>query len=199
MDKRFLDKVIDQILYETELKYGPFNNREQWYVKFPFSDSPWEYDIFTNYSFQIVVGNEFTTHCRDIYGLNNDEINYTIKEFGRKLKELKPSTINESTGINYKFLDRVVDQIMSETIIEDSENHYGGNNSFIKRRIRWTFQPGFTNPYHINNHEFIKHCKDVYGLKDYQELDYVSDKFKLKMKEFVESSGVLNQPNNPTF
>ena len=64
MDKKYLDKVVEQIMFETELKYGPFNNREQWYVKFPFNDSLWEYDIFTNYSFHIVVGNEFTTHCR---------------------------------------------------------------------------------------------------------------------------------------
>jgi hypothetical protein len=89
MDKKFLDKVIDQILYETELKYGPFNNREQWYVKFPFNDSPWEYLIFTHYSFHIVVGDEFSTHCRDIYGLNNDEIHYVNREFGRKLKMIR--------------------------------------------------------------------------------------------------------------
>ena len=94
MDNKFLDKVVGQIMFETELKYGSFNGREQWYVEFPFNDSPWEYDILKFYSFHIVVGNEFSTHCRDIYGLNNDEINYVIKEFGRKLKELKPLNKN---------------------------------------------------------------------------------------------------------
>ena len=98
--------------------------------------------------------------------------------------------------LDKKFLDKVVDQIMSETIIEDSENYYGGNNSF--RRIRWVFQPSFTNPYHINKNYFIHHCKTIYGLND-DETEYVFDQFKLKMNEFVVSSGVLNQPNNPTF
>ena len=96
------------------------------------------------------------------------------------------------------YLDKVVDQIMSETIIVDSENNDGGNNSFTKRRIRWVFQPSFTNPYHINKNYFIHHCKTVYGLND-DETEYVFDQFNLKMKEFVVSSGVLNQPNNPTF
>ena len=92
------------------------------------------------------------------------------------------------------FLDKVVDQIMSETIIEDGITNYMPP----FRRIRWVFQPSFTNPYHINKNYFIHHCKTVYGLND-DETEYVFDQFNLKMKEFVVSSGVLNQPNNPTF
>ena len=79
MGEKFLDKVVGQIMFETELKYGFFNGREQWHVKFPFNDSPWEYDIFIHYSFHMVVGDEFSKHCRDIYGLNNDEKSHKRK------------------------------------------------------------------------------------------------------------------------
>ena len=96
--------------------------------------------------------------------------------------------------LDKKFLDKVVDQIISETTIEDGENNY----VIPFRRIRWAFQPSFTNPYHINKNYFIHHCKTIYGLND-DETEYVFDQFKLKMNEFVVSSGVLNQPNNPTF
>mgnify|MGYP006417908689 CR=1 FL=1 len=88
-----------------------------------------------------------------------------------------------------KYLDKVVNQIMSETIIEDSENNYGGNNSFIKRRIRWAFQPIFTNPYHVNNHEFIKYCKDVYGL-NYDETEYVWEEYKEIIRVKIENNGL---------
>jgi len=96
--------------------------------------------------------------------------------------------------MDIKFLDKIVDQIVSETTVD-----------YKRDRI---YSP-FTSPSFISHiyygastsfsRYFIKHCKDVYGLKDSEEIDYVLDKFKVKMKEFVESSGVLNQPNTPTF
>jgi len=169
MDENFLNKVVGQIMFETELKYGFFNGREQWYIKFPFNDLPWEYDIFKHYSFHIVVGNEFSGHCRNIYGLNNDEINYVIKEFGKKLKDLKPSTtINENIDKQKQFLNKIVDQIVFETEI-DYDNDiitfpYGEE---IEQRHSRELYMG------DNLHEFIKHVMNIYGITLREEMEYV--------------------------
>jgi len=179
MDNKFLDKVVGQIMFETELKYGFFNGREQWYVKFPFNDSPWEYDIFTNYSFHIVVGNEFSTHCRNIYGLNNDEINYAIKEFGKKLKDLKPSTtINENIDKQKQFLNNIVDQIVFETEI-DYDNDiitfpYG--EEIEQRHSRELYMgDGYS--------EFIKHVMNIYGITLREEMEYVLSVYMQTIKQ----------------
>lgn len=169
MYNKFLDKVVDQIMFETELKYGSFNGREQWYVKFPFNDSPWEYDILKFYQFHIVVGNEFSTHCRDIYGLNNDEINYVIKEFGRKLKELKPSTtINENIDKQKQFLNNIVDQIVFETEIDY-------DNDIIKFPYGEEIEQRHSRELYMgdNYHGFIEHVMDIYGISLREEMEYV--------------------------
>jgi hypothetical protein len=169
MYNKFLDKVVDQIMFETELNYGSFNGREQWYVKFPFNDSPWEYDILKFYSFHIVVGNEFSTHCRDIYGLNNDEINYVIKEFGRKLKELKPSTtINENIDKQKQFLNNIVDQIVFETEIDY-------DNDIIKFPYGEEIEQRHSRELYMgdNYHGFIEHVMDIYGISLREEMEYV--------------------------
>jgi len=179
MDNKFLDKVVDQIMFETELKYGSFNGREQWYVKFPFYDSPLEYDIFKHYSFHIVVGDEFSKHCRDIYGLNNYEIKKVVKRFGKKLKYLKPSTtINENIDKQKQFLNNIVDQIVFETEI-DYDNDiitfpYGEE---IEQRNSRELYMG------DNYSEFIKHVMNIYGISLREEMEYVLSVYMQTIKQ----------------
>jgi len=98
MDYKFLDKVLDQIISETKLVY---EGGTLWYV-FPFSPEQWvlryyvkgngndiridEVDLI---DLNFELGNEFDKHCRDIYGLSNDEIDYVYKEYTRNLREKK--------------------------------------------------------------------------------------------------------------
>ncbi len=188
MDKKFLDKVVDQIMFETELNYGFFNGREQWYVKFPFNESPWEHLIFIHYSFHIVVGDEFSTHCRDIYGLNNDEIHYVSREFGKKLKMIRTikrlngtnsrSTINENIDKQKQFLHKVIDQIVRETEI-DYDNDiitfpYGEE---IEQRHSRELYMG------DNYSEFIKHVMNIYGITLREEMEYVLSVYMQTIKQ----------------
>ena len=64
MDKRFLDKVIDQIVSETEI----IDDR----VYTPFFPSFLSFSPVTS-SFYFF---SFSSHCKNIYGLNEQEIKY---------------------------------------------------------------------------------------------------------------------------
>ena len=73
MDKRFLHKVVDQIVSETEIDYdnklidGPF-----------FHSRP--ITVFRFLS-TISLPGSFYKHCRDVYGLNEQEIEYVWEEY----------------------------------------------------------------------------------------------------------------------
>ena len=63
MDYKFLDKVLDQIVSETEMDY----EKERAYTPF--------YSYIPYYSLSS-YRSPFTKHCKEVYGLNNDEVDY---------------------------------------------------------------------------------------------------------------------------
>ena len=95
MDKKFLHKVIDQILSETIIDYDmgeiqpPFTYRH-YYFSSPFhlnpSPSPTLFSssspLFSHFSSLL-----FFKHCREVYGLNDDEIEYVWKEYRKIIKD----------------------------------------------------------------------------------------------------------------
>ena len=85
MDKRFLDKVVSQILSETRIGDNPMD------------DSVWR-KIFVPFSYATIFLSSFlpgphstspfpplyilfTQHCEEIYGLNKDETEYVWNEY----------------------------------------------------------------------------------------------------------------------
>ena len=75
MDKRFLDKVIDQIVSETKIDY-----RGRGKIFTPFLPSFYPLSFYSHRS-------NFFKHCRDVYGLNDDEIEYVWKEYKQIIKD----------------------------------------------------------------------------------------------------------------
>ncbi len=89
MDKRFLDKVVDQIVSETIVDYE--NER----VYTPTSFTPYPFYTFTQSttshttypSFLAVSSSSFSLflvfsdHCKDVYGLNKREILYVWEKY----------------------------------------------------------------------------------------------------------------------
>jgi len=71
VDKKFLDKVLEQIVresivdHEEEVVYTPFGIH-YYFIYFYRSPPNSEY---------------FNIHCKDIYGLNKEEIEYVWKEY----------------------------------------------------------------------------------------------------------------------
>ena len=77
MDYKFLNKVIDQIVNETIIDYDegrvctPFSPRSSYHPPL-FSSSL----LFT-----------LSIHCREVYGLNEDEIEYVWNEYKKIIKD----------------------------------------------------------------------------------------------------------------
>ena len=90
MDYKFLHKVLDQLVYETRIDYG----MEE--ISSPFSSfsyrSPHHLSL-VSLSYLSTRFFHFSNHCKDIYGLNEQEIEYVWKVYSDdiiyKIKEEK--------------------------------------------------------------------------------------------------------------
>ena len=79
MDYKFLHRVIDQIVSETTIDYDKRVIRLPYY---PSSFTLAHSSLYFSY-----VMSRFTTHCRDVYGLNVQEIDYVWKEYTLLIKD----------------------------------------------------------------------------------------------------------------
>ena len=82
MDKRFLDKVLDQIVRETIVDY--VIRYRDYVLTSPFFLPLFhpQYPLTFSHSPKI-----FTNHCKNVYGLNEDEIDYVWKEYRDIIKD----------------------------------------------------------------------------------------------------------------
>ncbi len=76
MDKKFLDKVVDQIVGETKITKGKYGH---FIIHAPFSVSS------TNIVFLHHQKLKFWDHCKNVYGLNDDEIEYAWERYNSLL------------------------------------------------------------------------------------------------------------------
>lgn len=91
MDNKFLNKVVDQIVGETtidhdkERVYTPFSSPLSSYshVLFLYSRPPY---FYSSRSFLSIVA-PFPYHCRDVYGLTDEEIFYVWDQFRQIIKD----------------------------------------------------------------------------------------------------------------
>lgn len=81
MDNKFLDKVLDQIVRETRIDDNGF------YIIHPvkFSISYLRPNINPYVSPR--RPQNFTLHCEEVYGLNDNEVKYVWNEYKRILKD----------------------------------------------------------------------------------------------------------------
>ena len=84
MDKKFLDKVIDQIVSETTIDY----DRKVIETPFPHSLSfPLLQFSLSILSLLLSLSSSFLKHCEDVYGLNEQETEYVWKEYRKIIKD----------------------------------------------------------------------------------------------------------------
>ena len=79
MDKKFLNKVIEQILSETTIDH------DKRVIRLPYQPSSFTLSHQSLY-FPYVMS-RFSTHCKSIYGLNDDEISYVWDEYRDIIKD----------------------------------------------------------------------------------------------------------------
>ena len=83
MDKKYLDKVLGQIVRETRMDY----DEGRLYTPFsPFLSPPLSlpsfFTIFLSLHFL-----PFSQHCKEVYGLNRKEIEYVWNEYRKIIKD----------------------------------------------------------------------------------------------------------------
>ena len=81
--------------------------------------------------------------------------------------------------LDKEFLDKVCDQIISETRIIDDKVYFSFSSSFLSSYF--PFLPFSSFPF-----LFSSHCKEVYSLKNEQEIEYVWEKYKKEVTTIMD-------------
>ena len=81
MENNYLDKVVDQILSETIIDY----DKEKLHTPFRLLSSVSLF--FFSYLSPLFPPHYFTHHCKEIYGLNEDEVKYVWKKYKEIIKD----------------------------------------------------------------------------------------------------------------
>ena len=87
MDKKFLNKVVSQIVSETRIdhyKYYVYSPFAPPYTSLIFLQNPPPFSSSLSPSF---VPDLFIKHCEYVYGLNKGEIEYVWNEYKQIIKE----------------------------------------------------------------------------------------------------------------
>tara|TARA_R110000751_G_scaffold271358_1_gene371140 strand:+ start:445 stop:1023 length:579 start_codon:yes stop_codon:yes gene_type:complete len=182
MDKRYLDKVIEQIISETRIDY----EKEKVYTPF----------LFLNISLFSFPHPIFVTHCEEVYGLDKEETEYVWDEYTQIINykiyvegAVTTEYVNESNNIddgwyyqyvfNSKFLSKVLGQLLSETKIEWDDQENG-----ISVKVAWDPYIGYQRD--VSYPLFQRHCKEVYLLTPIE----IADVYMLYMTELSERRGL---------
>jgi hypothetical protein len=84
MDKRFLNKVVGQLVYETRINY------EKGRIQFPFFSFPPSFPCPSPSLSSLLIqpfSLSFNNHCREVYGLNYDEVKYVWNNYRDIVKD----------------------------------------------------------------------------------------------------------------
>ena len=166
---RFLDRVIEQLVKETIIytSYSgdmisiPGNPDEKWNAIKMFDHLDYLYNRFLTHTIK---------HCRDVYGLTDEEIDYVWNNYFYEIKTnyYYQKGLNESTekpkGMDLKYLYKVADSIMKEIEISNDNFKVRGFGS-------WSDMSTGGRGFWVGLEE---HSKDTYGLTK-AETEMVSD------------------------
>lgn len=182
MDKKHLIKIVEYLLEDTIIDYD--NTTIQ------LIGSDIEYDIeFIHDEFFKMLWNKL----EDNYGLNGDEIVYVLGNYLYQInKKIKLNgSINESVENKEIYLDKIVQYIIDDTVIDYDKNLC---------KLPYLYNPIpiippfiIPSPYYYS---FLTYCKDIYGLTG-EEIIYVWEKYK----SIVDDKGSINESveNNKEF
>ena len=87
--KKYLDKVVDRMVSETEV-LGTEYDKERVFIMTPFYDGVFTEDGFIEMKRELQtlkyfpinkLTHNFSSHVENIYGLSKEEVRYTIKKY----------------------------------------------------------------------------------------------------------------------
>lgn len=192
MGNKFLDKVTDQLVSETEVDI----EKEEIHFQFLPLDEIYGINSFHIPYFDLVtIYTQFLNHCRDVYGLNDDEIDYVWDEYENTIKSMTDVFSNsiyleESNHISDKdnnFLDEVVNQIVRETEVD-----------YVSKKVKLRFTSSYTyldivDAYIFPYPPFEEHLEGVYGLKNMSERKYVQHQYEYFINKMLNTKGDINE------
>ena len=188
--KEYLDKIIRYIVDDTVV----VQDNRTWYPPFPTPQKDPTHKIFYNLIpmaemlgpkslMNNVYVQNFLTYCMDTYGVTLEE--RELRDLWLKyLYTLRPKitgfTINESVDRKNEYLDKIVDFLVDDTIINYKRKSmvtpFTPPNYllFLHHTISMLYHPihGTSHNYSF----FSKYCKNTYGLTD-EEIEYIWKKY----------------------
>mgnify|MGYP003974049627 CR=1 FL=1 len=184
MDKKFLHKVIDQIVSETRIDYNELSPT----LYTPFLPS----SLYLSPSFPFLPPSSasFSNHCRDVYGLNNDEVDYVWDEYKKIIydKIKTKDNLNEariSSKLNSDYLDEVAQYLIDNTVIIPDKTMSVSHEKSKRGKIIIPVKDNIELKYYYNTLLnpsivllFSDEMENVYGLDPGLEIKYVWDKYK---------------------
>jgi hypothetical protein len=113
--------------------------------------------------YPIYVTKGFELYCKDVYGLTGEEIEYVWSLYRDKVisKVYSGKIINENVKLK-NYLNTILSLLVDDTIIE----------SYSDRRYKWISigvpfsEDTFSRIRFFDSYDFVKYCKDVYGLTE---------------------------------
>ena len=198
MGKNFLDKVVYQLESETKIDA----EKEEIHFQFLPLDEIYGSNTFHIPYFDFLfIYNSLFKHCKEVYGLNEEESEYVWTEYENKIKPKFPTYggikyLEESNNFQYldenmlklrktypldvKYLNNIVNQIVFETGIDYGRKKLyppdsnGSEYSFSFLDYLTPYIPSF----------FDEQCKDVYGL-NFKETRYVWKEYKKNIRNII--------------
>ena len=200
MDKNFLDKVVYQLESETKIDAV----KEEIHFQFLPLDEIYGSNTFHIPYFDFLfIYNSLFKHCKEVYGLNEEESEYVWTEYENNtkfhlltqgnggIKYLEESNnfqyLNENMlklrktyPLDVKYLNNIVNQIVFETGIDYGRKKLyppdpkGSEYSFSFLDYLTPYIPSF----------FDEQCKDVYGL-NFKETRYVWKEYKKNIRNII--------------
>ena len=194
--KKYIDKVIDFLLRDTNIDY------EDNHIEFPFFPM---YRLFIN---EENLGyfyhkKRFDKYCMEQYGLTEEETFYvwTIYSYsiGMNIRtkggteKYRFGSLNESDDRRKNFLDKVVEFLVKDTIIDYGDNHI--DLPFFPMYRLYISDENLEYHY-FHKDRFNKYCRDHYGLTE-EETFYVWAIYIDMIKEKIKiNDGSLNESDD---
>jgi hypothetical protein len=126
----------------------------------------------------------FYNHCRNIYGLTDEEIEYSWDKYRYIIidKIFQSTPLNESTG--NKFLDKVIEFLVGDTIIDYEQKIIQFPFFSFSLSLPSSLPPPFPLPFPSTT--FEKYCIDIYGLT-VKETIYVWKQYKSIIEDKIKN------------
>ena len=222
--KRFLDKVVDFLVKDTKVDYDkrtlffPFTYKRSLrqgtnnltpFHKLLF-DSYIPIDGFMEYIKELydITSIEDITHVWETYKVIMNKIVFGDNSYPLYFNESEKGSINEDSRQDLidkvdervkKYLDKVVDFIIKETVIDYGIDKF---NPVIKDEVLW-YPPFSERPYSHRqsmyntgaNYDFNNYCQEVFSIFDEGEQLYVWEKYR-KLLDFKMRGMMINESDD---